>query len=173
MLVGVISDTHDNVPATRRIIRELTEHGVKLIIHLGDVVSPFTLRFMREEAGSLKFIIVKGNNDGDIYLLTRLSTSFGWSFHSEPALLDIDGRRLLLVHGYGDAESTERIVDALAKSMDVDGVLYGHTHVARLVNYGGKLVFNPGEACGYLTGRHTYGVLDTGMLKAEVLELKN
>ncbi|WP_342788379.1 metallophosphoesterase [Desulfurococcus sp.] len=170
MIIGVLSDTHDNIHATRRILRRLSNHNVELIIHLGDIVSPFTLKAVREEIGNIKLIIVKGNNDGDVYLLNKLSSSYGWMFYSEPTILEIEGRRIFIMHGYGDASTTEKIVDALAKSIDTDILLYGHTHIARSKHINGKLVLNPGEACGYITGRHTYGIIDITTLNTEIFE---
>ncbi|ADV65193.1 metallophosphoesterase [Desulfurococcus mucosus] len=170
MLIGVLSDTHDNVSATRSIVERMVEQGVELAIHLGDVVSPFTLRFMRDSARGLKFIILKGNNDGDVHLLSRISASYGWDYYSEPVFLEIGGRRMLALHGYGDIAATNKMVDALARSLDVDMVLYGHTHVARAEFLEGKLVFNPGEACGYITGRRSYGIVDTDTMKAKIVE---
>jgi predicted phosphodiesterase len=33
------------------------------------------------------------------------------------------------------------------------------------------LIVNPGEACGYLTGKSTVALLDTDKHKAEIIEL--
>ncbi|MCY0868007.1 MAG: metallophosphoesterase [Desulfurococcus sp.] len=173
MLVGVISDTHDNISATRRVINELLKQGVELVIHLGDVVSPFTLKYMREAAGNLKFIIIKGNNDGDVYMLSKLSESYGWRFYDGLTIIELDGRRILAMHGYGDTLTVEGLVNSLAGSTGVDGVLYGHTHRARLEHVGGKLILNPGEVCGYLTGRSTYGLIDTRTMKANIITLES
>ena len=44
MRIGVISDTHDNVPMIREAIRRLNALNVDLVLHAGDYVSPFTAK---------------------------------------------------------------------------------------------------------------------------------
>ncbi len=44
MKIGAISDTHDNVPMIREVIRRLNALGGELVLHAGDYVSPFTAR---------------------------------------------------------------------------------------------------------------------------------
>ncbi|MEM1705968.1 MAG: metallophosphoesterase family protein, partial [Thermosphaera sp.] len=72
MLIGVISDTHDNIFLVEKILENLLHHGVDLIIHLGDIISPFVVKKMKDTLGNKDVIAVKGNNDGDVYLLSTL-----------------------------------------------------------------------------------------------------
>ncbi len=171
MLIGIISDTHDNVFTTEKLLKELLNHGVNAIIHLGDIVSPFTVKIMKNLVKDVKLIAVKGNNDGDVYLLTTLFRNYGWSFHQEPFVYEIDSRRLFLFHGMGDASFTQDVARALAKSMRVNAVLYGHTHQPHFENVNGVIVFNPGEGCGYLTGKVSYGLLDTASMETKIYYL--
>jgi len=171
LLLGVVSDTHDNIFSTERIVRELLDHGVNAIIHLGDIVSPFTVKMMKNLVGDVKVIAVKGNNDGDVYLLTTLFRNYGWFFSQEPLIYEIDGRRLFLLHGMSDASFTVEVARALAKSLRVDAVLYGHTHQPHQENVNGVVLFNPGEGCGYLTGKVSYGVVDTASMETKIYYL--
>ncbi len=43
MLVGVISDTHDNLPMIEKAVKRLNEEKVGLALHAGDYVSPFVI----------------------------------------------------------------------------------------------------------------------------------
>jgi putative phosphoesterase len=52
-----------------------------------------------------------------------------------------------------------------------DAVLTGHTHEVRNERKDGKLFLNPGECCGWITGRCTVAILDTDRLSAEVCDL--
>ena len=81
------------------------------------------------------------------------------------AALELDGRRIALLHG-----THEDIVGALLKSGSFDVVVRGHNHRAE-VREGKTLLVNPGEVCGYLSGRQTVALLDLAELRAEILQL--
>jgi predicted phosphodiesterase len=44
MRIGIISDTHDDVPMIKEVIRRLNGLEVSLLLHAGDYVSPFTAK---------------------------------------------------------------------------------------------------------------------------------
>jgi putative phosphoesterase len=175
LLIGIMSDTHDNVENTYKAIDVFVEKKVRHIIHLGDIISPFIPRFMKkrldEREYSVNITAVLGNNDGDIHLLSKVFDQYGWRLFSTPTIIELNGRRFYLMHGYNTAEFTEKLAEALLRSLDVDGVLYGHTHRLRKEYMDGRLLLNPGEVCGYLTGKATVAVIDTSNLKTEILEL--
>ncbi|MEM0198978.1 MAG: metallophosphoesterase [Desulfurococcaceae archaeon] len=168
MLVGVLSDSHDNLVALREVLQRILEHNVEKVIHLGDIISPFTVKLMKEVLKDTPVIAVRGNNDGDVYQLTTLFAKYNWVFFSEPTVIEISGKRILLFHGYGSPENTRKLVYALANSLDIDALLYGHTHLVDAERVHGKLVLNPGEVCGYITNRKSYALLDLDKLKAEI-----
>ena len=61
MLVGVVSDTHNNIKNIEEIIRIFNEEDVDVVIHTGDISKPKTLRlFSRLNCSMLG---VFGNND--------------------------------------------------------------------------------------------------------------
>jgi putative phosphoesterase len=167
--VAVLSDTHDNLQKLRAALSIAKERRVEAVIHLGDFTSPFTLR---ELAGSApRIVAVLGNNDGDPLALQRIASGSGIDLQHWPHELELGGRRFLLVHGLGSAETLIRVVEALAGSGKWDAVLYGHTHRLDLRRVGGALVLNPGEVYGGLTGRSTFAVLDADRMEAEVVEV--
>ena len=59
MLIGVISDTHDNLPIIEKAIKKLNEENVALVLHAGDYVSPFVIP--KFKALNAKLIGVFGN----------------------------------------------------------------------------------------------------------------
>lgn len=168
MLVGVISDSHDHIKALQDTIKALLQHRVELVIHLGDIISPFVVKQLKESLRDIPLIAVKGNNDGDVYQLTRLFSSYGWMFYSEPTIVELKNRRLLIMHGYGGVEQTETLARGLLNSLDVNAVLFGHTHRVVIEKRNGKLLLNPGEVCGYLTGEKSYALLDIDTMGAEI-----
>ncbi|MEM4671507.1 MAG: metallophosphoesterase [Desulfurococcaceae archaeon] len=172
MIIGVISDSHDNLHALKLVLRRLLEHRVELVVHLGDIISPFTVKLMKEVLGDIKVMAVKGNNDGDLYQLLALFTQYGWAFKVEPGTVELRGKTVLLLHGYGNVNETVSFVNALTRSLKVDMVLYGHTHKVSVEKIDGKLVLNPGEVCGYLSGSASYAIVDLKSLKAEIAFLE-
>lgn len=67
MLIGAVSDSHDNLPLIEKAVKILNEQKVALVLHAGDYVAPFTIaRFSKLDC---QFIGVFGNNDGDHELL--------------------------------------------------------------------------------------------------------
>ena len=163
--IGILSDTHDNLPMVDRAVARLAALSPGLVLHAGDYVSPFVIP--RLAALPCPCIGVFGNNDGDRGLLAAKARESGKvEIHGSFMARLIDGRSVALLHGHepGALEET-------AGAGIFDLVVHGHTHRPSVLREGRTLVVNPGEACGYLTGRGTVAVLDTGTLEAEILDL--
>lgn len=167
--VGIISDTHDNLPAVDRALEELEKRGVRMLIHAGDIIAPFTLR--RILARGFEFRGVFGNNDGEVALLSRVAREQGALLVPQPLYLRIEGLNVLVMHGLQDLQETKNLVTRLASGGAFDVIVYGHTHEIDVRKLEKALVVNPGEACGYLTGRRTVAILDTGSMEIEIIEV--
>ncbi len=171
MLAGVISDTHDNMALARRAASLFRDAGVDVVIHLGDVIAPFTLSALISEIPGIKTYLVFGNNDGERRGLAAVMAAGGGEALEPPAQLSLAGRRLLLLHGFGGPEETVEIVDALASGGRWDAVLYGHTHEARVDYIKGRLILNPGDGGGVLN-KPTAALLDLESLRARLVSLE-
>jgi len=166
MLIGLIADTHDNLPMVDRAVRKLNEENVGLVLHAGDYVAGFVIPRFKELKARL--IGVFGNNDGDHELLRkRFSENKRLELRGSFAEITADGLKIALLHG-GDVELLEALIDH--ESFDV--VVHGHTHVAEIHRKGTTLVVNPGEVYGYLTGKSTLALLDTVKREARIVELQ-
>lgn len=162
--VGVVADTHDRIQAIDLVVKKFNDENVDVVLHAGDYVAPFAvLRFKPLKA---KLIGVFGNNDGDHDLLRRRFEEVGAQICGRFAELNIGGLRVALIHG-----EDETLLKALMNSGYYDIVVHGHTHRAEVYSVGRTLVINPGEACGYLTGKATIAILDVEKRSAEILEL--
>ena len=170
MLVGVISDTHDSIEAVKQAAKLFAEKGVNIVLHLGDIVAPFTLRAFHDN-GVERLVAVYGNNCGERLGLRETAGKIGYEIHEWPHIVELGGRRLLLIHGIGPVEKTRMLVESLAKSGDYDAVLYGHTHIVDNRVVGGTLLLNPGEACGCLSGKRTAAIIDTATMRAEIVKI--
>ena len=165
MLIGLMADTHDNLPLVDRAVERFNEENVELVLHAGDYVAGFVIpRFVELKA---KLIGVFGNNDGDHELLRkRFSENKRLELRGNFAEVAADGLKIALLHG-GDEEQLE----ALINHGNFDVVVHGHTHIAEVRRKGKTLVVNPGEVCGYLTGKPTLALLDTVKREARIVEL--
>lgn len=168
MLVAVISDSHDDVASMRLAAAKVKSLGAKLIIHLGDIISPFTLRELSQSGAKVEAVF--GNNDGEFEMLSDVARSLGGRIGRWPRVLDIDGRRILIMHGQGPADSTVELAHALAESGRYDGVLYGHTHQQELTYERGVLILNPGPLASFLGGP-SMALLDTNSMAARLVRL--
>jgi hypothetical protein len=69
MLIGLLSDSHDNFPGLLEAVEIFKRRGVEMILHAGDVVAPGMCYAFEGWAGEL--FLVFGNNDGDRIGLKR------------------------------------------------------------------------------------------------------
>ena len=163
MKIGVISDTHDNLDAIKRSVAYFAKE-VELIIHAGDVVAPFSAKIFKE-AGNIPVYGVLGNNDGEL-LTIEVFNKLGGKVKRQFNSFTWDNRRIAVMHG----EMLE-VIDALVLSKMYDIVISGHTHDPKIEKKDGVLHVNPGENCGYLTGKSTIAIIDTATLTAEIIEV--
>ncbi len=169
--IGVISDTHDNLSAARKANEIFRREGVEYVFHLGDFTSPFTFREVFNGFESKGYCVL-GNNDGEKILLAALANRMGVMLRDYPYMVEISGKKILLLHGFGPPENTLSIIRALASSGFYDLILYGHTHEPIIEATSATLIVNPGEASGVLTGRKTVAIVDLETMDARILELQ-
>lgn len=159
MLLGVLSDTHDNIPLVRKAIECFNNHQVGYVIHAGDYTSPFTLKLFQEL--QCEYLGVFGNNDGDKLLLQERA---GGRIHNQPYIFTLNDRNIVVMHEH-------YVVEALADSGHFDLVVYGHTHRPDVRKVKNTLVVNPGEVSTYLYGKSTIAIVDLVRMEAEIAEL--
>jgi putative phosphoesterase len=165
MLIGLIADTHDNLPMVDKAVKKLNEMNVGLVLHAGDYVAPFVIPKLKELKA--KLIGVFGNNDGDRELLKKRFNEYkDLEVHGNFAEIIVGGLKIALLHG-----DEEELLEALINSQSFDIVVHGHNHKTDVYQKGKTLIVNPGEVCGYLTGKSTIALLDTNRREAEIIEL--
>ena len=159
MRIGVVSDTHNNLPNVRRIVELFNEANVDRVIHTGDITKPKTLGLL---AGlKVPLVGVFGNND-ERESLSETAGSLGIELAEPPLELQWAGQNLIVLHDPLELEG----VDETA----YDVILYGHIH-RQVIDYAdGRLTFNPGECAGILPGHNAIGVLDLITLETEIIK---
>lgn len=166
MIIGLLGDTHDHIPRIDLAVDVLNrEVRGGIFLHAGDFIAPFVIPALARLEGQV--IGVYGNNDGDHELLqircaetenVRIDGNF---FESV-----IGGKRIALLHGH-----ERSLLSDLIESGLFDLVVHGHSHRSNISSKGKTLVINPGEVCGYLTGRPSCAIYDTESGNGKILSL--
>ena len=165
MLIGVMSDTHDDIVLTKKAVSRFNREGVEQVLHAGDFISPFMIDTLKELTAPLTGVF--GNNDGDRRLLERKSAGLpSMKIEGTFARIDAGGMRIALLHG-----NDRELLETLTACGSLDLVVYGHTHRPEVRKDGSLLIVNPGEVYGHLTGRSTVALVDTVKRSAEILEI--
>ena len=133
--IGIISDTHGDVPNTRKAIRILESLGVGMVIHCGDVGSPEIPPLFVQ--WPTHFVLGNVDKPGDDILAAIQQA--GLVCHGRFGSLTVSGRSIAFLHS-DDLRRFRETVD----SGDWDLVCYGHTHRADQQTVGSTLVLNPG-----------------------------
>jgi len=156
-----MSDSHDDIKAIKKAVETFNKFDVDLVIHAGDLISPFTAKEFQELKPEL--VAVYGNNDGE---REGLQIAYGDICLLEDFKeISVEGLKFSIIHG-----TNPLIVDALARSGKYDVVVRGHTHKVEIAG-GETIIINPGEVCGYVSGKKTVVLFDTDDLSHEIVEL--
>ncbi|MEM9294475.1 MAG: metallophosphoesterase [Planctomycetota bacterium] len=150
MRVGLLSDSHDRVPALEAGLAILRERGVAMLLHAGDFVAPFAAKRLHPDVVGVPVHACYGNNDGERRGLRRVLPVV----EEGPVRLELGGRVVVMDH-FRDWLSESDVAGA-------DVVVTGHTHEASVEWDGHTLWVNPGEVCGWVTGRCSVAVLELG-----------
>jgi len=161
MKIGIISDTHDNLPQIKKAVTFFNREKVDLVLHAGDFVSPFTALEFKNLNCPLKGVF--GNNDGDKLYLQEKFKGIG-EIYPAPYETNIDHKNIIMLH-------IEKLIDGLSESQKYEVIIYGHTHRTDLRKTGKTLIINPGECGGWLTGKSTIALLDLENLEVKIINL--
>jgi len=160
MKIGVMADSHENMPKIAAAVAQFNEEKVALVLHAGDYISAITSHVFEKLDAPL--VGVFGNNDGDRLFLVKRFRNIG-EIHPDHHEFEVDGKKGVLMH-------EPKFIDALVKSGLYDLVIYGHTHQID-IREGRPLVINPGECGGWLTGRATVAIVETEDLSVRLIDL--
>ena len=160
-MIGILSDTHDNLTRVREAVRLFNDAGCDLVIHAGDFVAPFTVDELRNLRAPVK--AVYGNCDGEKAGLAKAFRGVG-EIQEAPFAFLHGGVRFVVSH-------LDAPVGRYVQAKTCDVVIFGHTHKPLVERRDGVLLINPGEAGGWLGGKSTVVLLDPAALTADLITL--
>jgi len=165
MKIGIISDTHDTLPAIHEAIRLFSSLEVDHLLHAGDITSPESLQLF--SALPCPMTGVFGNCDRDRSGLEEVARRAGnISIQGRYADITIDNTRIGMMHG----DDPLSLITA-AESDCFEIIISGHTHRASIRRSGDTLLINPGEASGERYGEATVALVDTKTNDVEIIIL--
>ena len=165
MLIGVMSDTHDDIVQAEKAVARFNREGVGLVLHAGDIISPFMINIFKNLTAPMTAVF--GNNDGDHALLLQKAAAFPHlRIAGTFARADAGGLRIALLHGHDTT-----LLETLAGCGSLDLLVHGHSHTPAIRRSGHLLIVNPGEVFGHLYGRSTIALVDTAKRSAEIVDL--
>lgn len=168
MQVGIISDTHDNVPAIQSAMDVFEARTVSTVLHAGDFIAPPAVRHLERDA--IDVHAVRGNNDGEREgLISAFENLNGGQLHGRFAELEFDGREFALLHG-----EEKPVIESLASSGEYDYVVHGHWHVREERSVGETTVINPGAQFPTVPDEHrTVAIVETDSDTVEFVEIED
>jgi len=157
MTLGILSDTHDNIPKIEKAVKIFNKNKVGFVLHAGDFVAPFTIPKLK--ALSCDWQGVFGNNDGEKEGLAGISQG---KIQEGPLRIALDNKKITLTHDI-------KRIDPETEAADL--VVFGHTHQPEITKQGEKLIINPGECGGWLTGESTIALVDLNSLSGKIIKI--
>lgn len=163
MRIAILSDTHDHIPNLRAAVKYCDAYGVGMIIHCGDLISPFMLDELSNFGGAVH--LVYGNNVGDQHLISQ---QCGMRYptinhHGVLGAVEAGGLKIAFTH-------YPVMARGLAGQNTFDVVCCGHNHVYNVEKIGESLLVNPGELLGK-EGQPGFAILDTDSGHVERVEV--
>jgi len=157
MLIGIISDTHNDVCCIEKAVEFFNLRKVDVVLHCGDIFSPAAAK--KFSALNCGFKAVFGNNDYERAALENVISDFG-VIKAAPFEFQLDGKNFVMFHNLFNVADGK-----------YDYVLYGHLHRPRIENINGTVFLNAGEACGRRYDRKTVALIDLSSNHCEIFDL--
>lgn len=142
MLIGVISDTHGLNSTIETAVAKMGP--VDVIIHLGDCIND--VKEIRKHFNGV-ILKVKGNCDCGL--------------DSNELVEVINGKKILMTHGhkYNVKEGLNNLMHR-AMELNVDIVLFGHTHLAYIELKKNIWFINPGSTKSPANGKPSVAIIE-------------
>lgn len=149
--IGVLSDTHLSASGEAlAFLSDLGEGpfaGVDMILHAGDLVDPDILHAFDR----CPVLAVRGNMDPDAPGIPQ------------KRVIEVGDARIGLMHGWGASYDLEERLLKEFHGIDLDVLVYGHSHKPVCHRRNGILIFNPGSAADRRNmPYHSVGLLEIG-----------
>jgi len=162
MLIGLMSDTHNDIEATRKAIAIFQSKGIKIVIHAGDITSPKMLHYLKE----FECHIVLGNGDLiDSEEIDVKANELGMKSVDLKSEFELSGKKFMVFHGHDVPMYREAVA-----SGKYNYIIKGHTHHYENYVTNDCRIINPGAVYGH--DESSVAILDIEADKVEKIDLE-
>ncbi|MCB9420116.1 MAG: metallophosphoesterase family protein [Ardenticatenaceae bacterium] len=140
MKIGILSDTHNDLPMLQQALAFFQRQGIQTLIHCGNMTSPETAVYCQ----NFTFIYVHGNMDRSHMAIRQTLFDINPSNVAANQFTGelIPGVRVAVTHGHIPG----KIESFIAKGYNY--IFHGHTHRRRDEIIGGSRIINSGALGG-------------------------
>ncbi|MDR3237678.1 MAG: YfcE family phosphodiesterase [Spirochaetia bacterium] len=161
MLIGIMSDTHNNIERTNKALGIFRMRGVGMVLHTGDIMSYAMLALF----SGFKARFVLGNEDRDAGALNRESERLGFGPIERQLVFDLAGKKFIMFHGTDVPLFRESVA-----SGKYDYIIKGHTHFFENYISNKSRIINPGAL--HRAYEFTVAILDTETDNVEMISIE-
>jgi putative phosphoesterase len=164
MLLGILSDTHNNLTNLRTALDILRREQVSTLIHCGDLTDVEAALQLAE----FRVIFTFGNGDLTANEIRQNLLYFRSDNDSSLSYLgELDGVKIAATHGH-----LHGALENLIQSGQYAYVFHGHSHQRRDDQVGFTRVINPGALGGLKREARSFAILDlnTGKLDFQLID---
>jgi len=154
MKIGILSDSHDNLPKITKAVKFFNKNKVGFVLHAGDFVAPFTIPLLKKLSCDWRGVF--GNNDGEKDGLVAISEG---KIKPGPLKIELQSKKITLVHDLKTIDLDKEEADLIA---------FGHTHKPEIIKKYNKLIINPGECGGWLTNHSSVAIVNLDSLFGKI-----
>jgi len=163
MRIGILSDTHNQLPALLQALEIFRRENIATLFHCGDMTAPDTAQTL----AGFRVIHVLGNGDFASGEIAQTLRALDPENFSGPVYTGCwDGVHIAALHGHDLA-----MLYGLIESGRYDYVFRGHSHRRKDERAGRTRILNPGALGGLQVEDRSVCVLDLSSGAAEFIRL--
>jgi len=163
MILGLLSDTHDNLPNVLKALAIFQQEKPDALIHCGDITDPDTVTLLHPYRLYCAFGNMDFQQDALRQAIRRLDEDNRAGLVLE---LDFNGIAAAVSHGH-----QREVLEELIHSGRYAYVFHGHTHRRRDERIGATRVINPGALSGVRSGKASVACLNLVQDELQFFEL--
>lgn len=163
MKIGVMSDTHDNLPNLIYVLETFRERGIETIIHCGDLTDFGLISHF----SGFRLIYLTGNMDhASGTIIRRVENLREDNFAGLVFRGDLEGVLVAATHSHIEGKVME-----LVREGKYQWIFHGHTHEKRDEMVRGVRIVNPGALGGLGRGGRTFCIVDLAAGDVEFIKV--
>lgn len=165
MKIGLLSDTHNNLPNLIAALETFRDRSIQTVIHCGDLTDFDLVSHFHD----FRLIYLTGNMDYASGTIQRRVAKLNQDNFAGPVFRGkLDGVAVAATHSHIEGKLME-----LIQSGDYEWIFHGHTHQRRDEVIRGVRIVNPGALGGLKRSPRSFCIVDLNEPNVEFITLPN